>query len=200
MATGSAPDVLAVLLCVVAQRSSRAFVFFGIAFFCLLVGYKTKVAHFVSFAGIVSLHSRCVFLENGGDVVLNLLCMWTLFLPMGDRFSVDAVLASLRQRRESSIDELNDRTSLPRKVAPVRSLVVLAILLELSVIYYFNALSKTGQTWRRGTAVHYVLYQERMVTWFGYLVRDHVNYAMSRFMTFTTLFLEATAPILILSP
>jgi predicted DCC family thiol-disulfide oxidoreductase YuxK len=176
------------------------FVFCGIAFFCLLVGYKTKVAHILSFASIVSLHSRGVFLENGGDVVLNLLCFWTLFLPMGDRFSVDAMLASLRQRRERNIDELNDRTTLLRDVAPVRSLVVLAILLELSVIYYFNALSKTGFTWRRGSAVHYVLYQERMVTWFGYLIRDHVNFAMSRFMTFATLFLEATAPILVLSP
>ncbi len=172
----------------------------GIAFFCFLVGYKTKLAHILSFAGIVSLHSRCVFLENGGDVVLNILCVWTLFLPMGDRFSVDAVRASLRQRRERSIDDLNDRSALPRNTTPVTSMVVLAILLELSVIYYFNAMSKTGQTWHRGTAVHYVLYQERMVTWLGYLIRDHVTFAMSRFMTFTTLFLEATAPIFILSP
>jgi predicted DCC family thiol-disulfide oxidoreductase YuxK len=85
-------------------------------------------------------------------------------------------------------------------VAPVTSIAVLGILLELSVVYYLNAMSKTGRTWHRGTAVHYVLYQERMVTWLGYLIRDHVTLGMSRFMTFTTLFLEATAPILILSP
>jgi hypothetical protein len=182
------------------NEAAALFVVFGIAFFCLLIGYKTKVAHILSFVGIVSLHSRCVFLENGGDVVLNLLCVWTLFLPMGDRFSVDAMLASLRQRRERSIDELNDRSTLHRNVAPVRSIVVLGILLQLSIIYYFNALSKTGQTWHRGTAVHYVLYQERMVTWFGYLVRDYITYGMSRFMSFATLFLEATAPVLILSP
>jgi len=182
------------------NEAAAIFAFCGIAFFCLLIGYKTKIAHVLSFVSVVSLHSRCVFLENGGDVVLNLLCVWTLFLPMADRFSVDAVLASLRQRRERSIDELNDRTALPRNLTPVRSIAVLGILLELSVIYYLNAMSKTGRTWHRGTAVHYVLYQERMVTWLGYLIRDHVTLAMSRFMTFTTLFLEATAPILILSP
>jgi hypothetical protein len=176
------------------------FFLIGIAFFCMMVGFKTKVAHILSFAGVVSLHSRCVFLENGGDVVLNIAVVWTLFLPMGDRFSVDAVIKSMRRRRERTIDELNDRSSLVRDNAPVRSLVVLAILLELSVIYYFNCLSKTGHTWKRGTAVHYVLYQERMVTWLGYLVRDHVNYAMSRFMSFATLFLEATAPLFILTP
>jgi hypothetical protein len=176
------------------------FFLFGLAFLSFMVGYKTKLAHILSFIGIVSLHSRCVFLENGGDVVLNLVCVWTLFLPMGDRFSVDAVLKSLRQRRERSIDELNDRASLERDTRPARSLVVLAILLELSIIYYFNALSKTGFTWKRGSAVHYVLYQERMVTWFGYLIRNHVNFAMSRFMSFATLFLEITAPIFLLSP
>jgi hypothetical protein len=176
------------------------FTLFGLAFLSFMVGFKTKIAHILSFIGIVSLHSRCVFLENGGDVVLNLACMWTLFLPMGDRFSVDAVRKSLRLRRERTIDELNDRASLPRNTDPARSLVVLAILLELSIIYYFNALSKTGSTWKRGTAVHYVLYQERMVTWFGYVIRDHVNYAMSRFMSFVTLILEVTAPLFILSP
>src|SRR5262249_42929316 len=53
---------------------------------------------------------------------------------------------------------------------------------------------------KRGTAVHYVLYQERMATWFALLVRNHINFAMSRFMSYATLSLEATAPILLLSP
>src|SRR5262249_10806739 len=48
-----------------ANEAGALFVFFGIAFFCLLIGFKTKVAHILSFVGIVSLHSRCVFLENG---------------------------------------------------------------------------------------------------------------------------------------
>jgi hypothetical protein len=69
------------------NEAAAIFAFCGIAFFCLLIGYKTKIAHVLSFVSVVSLHSRCVFLENGGDVVLNLLCVWTLFLPMGDRFS-----------------------------------------------------------------------------------------------------------------
>ena len=176
------------------------FALFGIAFFCLLIGYKTKVAHVVSFVGVVSLHSRCVvsreWRRRGAQPSLRV----DSVLPMGDRFSVDAVLKSLRERRERTIDELNDRSALHRDVTPVRSLVVLGVLLELSVIYYFNALSKTGHTWHRGTAVHYVLYQERMVTWLGYLVRDYVNYGMSRFTTYATLVLESIAPILIFEP
>ena len=39
-----------------------------------------------------------LLIENGGYVVNNLLIMWTCFLPMGDRFSVDAMLAHRRRR------------------------------------------------------------------------------------------------------
>jgi hypothetical protein len=68
-----------------ASRAEEAAVMFAICGFVFLVftvGYRTRLFHALSLACTVSLHSRCVFLENGGDVVLNLLCAWTLFLPM----------------------------------------------------------------------------------------------------------------------
>ena len=63
-------------------------------FLALLVGWHTRLFHILSFVCVVSLDSRGIFLENGGDVVLNLLCAWTMFLPMGERFSVDALIAA----------------------------------------------------------------------------------------------------------
>jgi hypothetical protein len=45
-----------------------------------------------------------------------------------------------------------------------------------------------------------VLYQERMVTWFGLLVRDHINFQLSRVLTYFTLSLEFAGPILVLIP
>ena len=173
----------------------------GLVFLAFTVGYRTRLFHALSLACIVSLHSRCIFLENGGDVVLNLLCAWTLFLPMGARFSVDAIRNSFRARPEKTIAELNDRAALATsETAPVASLAMLAILLQLSVIYYLNALHKTGWTWRQGVAVHYVLYQERMVTWLGLLARDHIPLWLSRRMTYTTYNIELLAGLLLLNP
>ena len=77
---------------------------------------------------------------------------------------------------------------------------MLAILLQLSVIYYLNALHKTGWTWRQGMAVHYVLYQERMVTWLGLFAREHIPLWMSRRMTYTTYNIELLAGLLLLNP
>ena len=137
----------------------------AIVFIAFTVGYKTRFTHALSFACMVSLHSRAIFLENGGDVVLNVLCAWTLFLPMGKRFSIDVLLRSLSQRRETTALELNDRAVFGRgETERVASLAVLAILVQLSLIYYLNALHKTSWTWRQDVTVHYVFFQERMVT------------------------------------
>ena len=182
------------------EEAALMFVLCAIPFVAFTVGWHTRVAHVISFACMVSLHDREIFTENGGDCAINLLCFWTLFLPMGARFSVDAVQKSLAARRERTAGELNDRAATATKAESTKSLAFFAILLQLAVIYYFNAVNKHGWTWRRGSAVRYVLYQERMVTWFGLLVRDHINFQLSRILTYFTLGLEFAAPILLLTP
>ncbi|HEX9295557.1 MAG TPA: HTTM domain-containing protein [Polyangiaceae bacterium] len=177
------------------------FVVCGFIFAMFTIGYRTRLFHVLSMVCLVSVQTRQAFTMNGGDVALTVLCFWTMFLPMGARFSVDAMRASLAERQEKTADELNDRAAFARAGAyPTASLAYFAILLQLAVIYYFNAVNKHGWTWRQGSAIHYVLYQERMVTWFGALVRDHLNLRMAKALTFTTLILEYAAPILILSP
>jgi hypothetical protein len=177
------------------------FVLVAVVYLVFLVGWHTRLFHLLSFACLVSVHSRGTFLENGGDVALNLLCAWTLFLPMGARFSVDALRASFAARRERAVPELADRDAWRARAArPIVSLAVLAILLQLSVIYYFNAVHKHGWTWREGKAIHYVLYQERMVTWFGLWFRQYMTLPISMVMTYSTLIIEIAAPLMILNP
>jgi hypothetical protein len=182
------------------EEAALMFALCALPFIALTVGWHTRVAHVLSFACMVSLHDREIFTENGGDCALNLLCFWTMFLPMGARFSVDAVRKSLAARRERTADELNDRAGMPAPARSGKSLAFFAILLQLAVIYYFNAVNKHGWTWRGGAAVRYVLYQERMATWFALLVRDHINFQLSRVLTYMTLGLEFAAPILVLIP
>src|SRR6185437_4996931 len=127
----------------------------------------------------ISLHARVTLVENGGDWMLCELIVWAAFLPLGRRFSVDAVRASLRRRRETTAAELADRAAMRPEPRPdllassppydpnrVVSLAAFTILFQLAVSYFFNAVQKGGPTWRTGSAVHYVLYQNRMVTWF----------------------------------
>jgi hypothetical protein len=86
----------------------------ALVFVSYTLGYKTKLAQILAALLMTSLDARNLFVENGGDVVVNLLAVITAFLPLGRRFSVDAVIASMRSFREATSAELNDRTRPPR--------------------------------------------------------------------------------------
>jgi predicted DCC family thiol-disulfide oxidoreductase YuxK len=161
------------------------------------LGYRTRLFHALTLAGVVSIHGRNPIVENGGDVVLTLMLVWALVLPLGNRFSIDAVRASLARTREAGPLELNRRTRFPPHRA--RSLAVVVMLLQLAAIYFLNAIQKDGPTWREGTALAYTLEQDRMVTWLGAWARD-LPFGVTRLLTWGSRALEGLAPMLILSP
>ncbi len=169
-------------------------------FFCLLIGWRTRLFHVLSFVMTTSLHERNLIAENGGTVALATLMVWTAFLPLGRRFSIDALLASLRARRHEQPSDLTPERLPAPDARPAVSLAVLAVLLQLAAIYWFNYAAKSGATWREGSAVHYVLQQERIVTTLGVWLRQHMSLALSKVLTRSTLGIEATAPLLILTP
>jgi predicted DCC family thiol-disulfide oxidoreductase YuxK len=185
-----------------ASWTDEAAFLFGLCFlvyFCLLIGYRTRLAHFLSFLACISLHNRIQFAENGGAVAMACLVLWTMFLPLDRRFSVDALLASLRAGRGETPQDLAQGLPPPDN-RPHVSLAMLALLAQLAVIYYFNFIHKTGPTWRDGTAVHYVLWQERIITVLGVWVRTHLPFGFTKLLTHGTLVIEAAAPVLLLTP
>ncbi len=187
------------------------FLLCGFVYLALLVGWRTTLMRFLAPICLVSLHARVTLVENGGDWMLCELIIWSAFLPLGRRFSVDAVRESLQRRRETSAAELADRAAMAARpdsslvdptgdVNRVVTLAAFTILLQLAISYFFNAIQKGGPTWREGTAVHYVLYQNRMVTWFGVWMRGHMSPVLSRVLSYAALATESVLPLLILSP
>jgi Vitamin K-dependent gamma-carboxylase len=171
-------------------------------FGCLFVGYKTKAMQVLSLVLVTGMNGRVLLIENGGYVVQNLLLLWTCFLPLGDRFSVDALLASMKRRREASADELNDRSDVltEQQRSPHVTIMGFILMIQLAAIYFFNVLHKTGANWKNGTAVHYVIYVDRMATPLVAAIRDYIpNWAII-FMTKSTLAFEAGIPVALLSP
>ncbi len=165
---------------------------------CLLVGFHTRVMHVLALTLLVSLNSRNIMLENGGWVVLTLLTTWTAFLPLGRRFSVDALLRSLRSKREVSLEELC--APLERDTQPVVSFAVLALVLQWAVIYGFNFSQKTGVPWHDGTAVYYALHQHGMLTRLGAWLSGSLSLGGIRMLTFGALAIEGAATVLLLFP
>ena len=107
---------------------------------------------------------------------------------------------ALRARRENSPVELNDRTNPALTLEPVVSLAVLALFLQLAVIYFFNAVHKDGVGWKEGNAIYYFLQQDRIVTSLGIFLREHVSYETTRLFTYGTLAIEWRLPFIVLFP
>jgi predicted DCC family thiol-disulfide oxidoreductase YuxK len=211
------------------DEAAVCFVLCGLVYLALLLGWRTRLMQFLALVCVLSLHSRVTLLENGGDWMLGELALWTAFLPLGLRFSVDAVRASLRRHPDTTAADLarrgagpfegpeNDRVSSgglgpPEVVAGdagpfegpdknnVVSLGVFALVLQLAISYFFNAIQKGGPTWRHGSAVHYVIYQNRMVTWFAVWMRGHMTLGLSRVLSYAALATEGVIPALLLLP
>jgi hypothetical protein len=177
-----------------------AFVLTAFAHCFYIVGYRTKVAQIVSFVLYTSLNTRNHFVENGGCVMVALVACWSMFLPLGDRFSVDAVLRSLRARRDFTAASLNDREGIRPDTTPHVTLVALCFLLQIAVCYFFNTVHKHGLTWKNGEAVHWVLWQNRIATNLAAWLRMHEPAGFSWFATKGALVIEGIAALLVLTP
>jgi hypothetical protein len=176
---------------------------FAICMFCyvaLLVGWRTRLFHICSFLLATSLHNRIVIAENWGTVSLGALMVWSLFLPLGRRWSVDALRASLRARPDEGPADLAHDKLPPADERPFVSLACLGVVVQLAVIYWFNCVHKSGETWHDGTAIHYVLWQERIVTTIGLWSRENLPFALWKALAKGTLIVEGAAPFLLLSP
>jgi hypothetical protein len=167
--------------------------------FLLLIGFHTRLMLVLAAMLITSMNCRNVLLENGGWVVLNLLAVWSVFLPLDRRFSVDAWRRSFAHR-ERDAQALNDRSQPVLDRTPVVTLAVTALILQWAVIYYFNVIHKNGAPWRDGTAVYYFFQQDRMVTSFGAWLRDVMPFWIFKAMTWGTLVIEASILVLLLVP
>ena len=173
----------------------------GLVYLALLVGWRTRLMQWLAVIAVMSLHSRVTLLENGGDWMLGELALWTAFLPLGKRFSVDAIRASLRQRRETSAAQLGERKAMEVPISVgVVSLAVLALAMEIANAYIFNAAHKGGATWKYGTAVHYVMHQDRMCTPLAVWIRPYMTGWLSKAMSWGALGTEIMLPLVLLSP
>lgn len=162
-----------------------AFVVMAACHLCLAVGYRTRLMQVLAIVFTTSLNQRNPFLENGGCVVLVILALWTVFLPLGDHGSIDA---------------LRRRTDAPDLRSPVITLVALGLLVQVAAIYFFNGVQKTGADWASGDVIHYLLWQNRIATPLAGWLRMHEPAWLSPIATRGTLWLEMASPLLLFFP
>ena len=173
----------------------------GILFSILLmIGYKSKFSHFITATIIISIHVYVTKVGNSGDMFLNCMLFWTFFLPLGKSLSIDGLINSLSNFKETKVDDLNDRTKGINSSVQIYSIAYFAMLFQISVIYFFTALDKSGWDWLYGKALYKMHQLDGFVTPIGYFIREYMTYPISDFFTQITLYLEYSVPFLLFIP
>ena len=145
------------------------------------LGYRTKLANAVTFALLLSLHHRNEMILQGGDHLLRLLLFWSLFLPLGAKYSLDA-----RVRPGPPGD------------AHV-SVANLGVLAQLALVYWFTGLQKLfDPLWLDGSAIGYALLLDDFAKPFGVMLLGAEPWL--HVLTWLTLLFELVLPLLIFSP
>lgn len=119
----------------------------------LIFGFRSRTSAFLVWALLLSLHNRAPLVLNGGDVLIRSLLFWSIFLPIGETWSLDARL----------------RKSPPRRTTVV-SPASAALVLQMLVLYFSAGFFKWNQDWLSGEALDWTLrletYNREAGEWF----------------------------------
>jgi predicted DCC family thiol-disulfide oxidoreductase YuxK len=155
----------------------------GLIAFFLLFGWKTRLMTVLSWIFLISIQNRNVLVLSGEDNLILLLTFWSMFLPLGARYSIDAAL-----------DPQNDD-----KPDAFFSAATFAILIQGMSMYFFSAILKSDARWfPDGTAVYFALQLDYLVTPLALWFREFKTLLSG--LTYYVLALEFVGPILIFSP
>lgn len=144
------------------------------------VGYRTRPALFLSWVLLVGLQARNPLVLHGADQLIRCLLFWSLFLPLGARWGLDA------RRR-------------PPTTGPVCSLASAGLLVQLGTMYVSTAIAKDDPMWRSDfTALYYALKLDLFTTPVGYQALRYPE--LLRVSTAAALATEFVGPLLLLIP
>ncbi len=150
--------------------------------FALLIGFKTRLAAFMTWVLLLSVHNRALILTIGGDELLRMSLFWGMFLPLGACFSIDSKFSSSKETPKS-----------------VLSIASVALLAQVLILYWFSIVFKSrSPEWLNGDAIYFAISQEHYATQIGkYLFQ--FPHAM-KLLTHSSFWFETIGPLLLFFP
>lgn len=159
------------------------FILAAVFAFMMLVGYRTRLATLVTWGLLLSLHARNIIILQAGDTFLRMLLFWCMFMPIGGRWSIDA----LRNPDK------------PEGGMRIFSVATFALLIQVAMVYIFTGWLKTSSTWTTDfTALRYILMRDQFASGFGQWLSQFP--AIVYPLVPLTLWLEKLGPILAFIP
>ena len=123
-----------------------------IVYILYTIGYKTNIMKWLVVLVLLTLFHRGRFITDGSDMMLRLMAIWTAFLPLGRRLSIDSYIEKKKYSRLATGNYI--------------SYPLILLLLNLSISYALNALQKDFSVWSEGLAV-------KRVCWDGWVINPN---------------------------
>ena len=128
------------------------------------VGYRSRLSAAVTLVLVLSMGFRNPLVLNSGHSLLRQLLVWSVLLPIGARWSVDARRRATEQTDEpdESAEGSDDGRGLLTSVATV------GLFVQVLVVYGMNAVLKSrGRAWTSGDAVELVFGMDALTVSLG---------------------------------
>ena len=120
------------------------------AIVCFILGWHSRLATVAVFLGVCGIHERDLLVFDGSDSVIRVLLFWLMFMPVGARYSVDAVLRTARGQPLQT-----HGTAFPIRMGQI----------QVTWIYLNTIIHKwPGASWHNGTALRFALGLEHLFT------------------------------------
>ncbi len=168
--------------------TSLLFIIAAIFAFCLLIGYRTRLFTILSWIMLISLQARNPIILHGGDAWLRITMFWCMFMPLGARWSVDALM----NRTPKQLFTFGNNKDAHFSMASV------GFIAQIILIYTCSAILKTGKTWQDGSSIHYVLENDQFITPLAPFLAKLTF--LTQGMTVGTFYLEEFGALLLLIP
>ena len=160
----------------------------------VVVGFRTRAAILASLVLAVSLQQRNPLVFNGFDLLERSLLLWSLLLPLGARFSVDAARASVAGARPRPWSEVSDEVS-----HNILSAGTVAFVLQTVLMYVCTASQMLFEpTWRDASALFLAFANDAQATGLARAIASHLD--LVRALCPLVIAFQLTAPVLLLLP
>lgn len=104
------------------------YVLAGLSSLLLLLGWRTRTMSVLFMVGVLSLQNRSIFMGDGGDNVLHLMCIYLVFTRCGQVWSLD-------ERRDRRASEARARGEhVPDRIGPALWIVLGLVLVTVKVL------------------------------------------------------------------
>ncbi len=155
---------------------------FIIATVFMIIGFGTRYSTLFVWLSLVSLHHQDPFNINGGDGFLRAVGPWLAFSNCGDKYSLDAWLKNLINRKRGRLDLITD---CPAKAPWAQRM----IQIQLALVYWQTFGCKiAGSQWLDGSAVYYATRLDDMFRFPAPLIAN--NMFLLKILNWFTLIIE----------